>query len=734
MFSPGRKRRALIAMSVVAGALAVPSVVAERSPQSAAAQPPASGAILDAMKRASTFMVEKVSTQGGYVWSYLPDLSRRWGEIEARPSMIWIQPQGTPSMGHLFLDAYHATGDEFYYQAALKATTAIIRAQHPSGGWNYLYDFAGPKSLQDWYDTVGRNAWRLEEFQHNWGNATFDDAGTAESARLLLRMYVEKKDPLIKRALDRSINFVLNSQYPIGAWPQRYPKAAPFIHHGLPDYTGFYTFNDDVAAENIDFLVQCYQALGETRVLEPITRAMTAFMVMQQGAPNPGWALQYTHDLKPSAARTYEPKALATHTTATNLGLLMRFYALTGETKFLARIPETIDWLDRIALPPGVAPAGRTHPTFVELETNRPIYVHREGSNVVNGRYYADYDSKNTLGHYSGFRRVDTADLRKQLAAATAVSPAEARKRSPLTGPPGTVALPKYVAVEMSATEPPAQVIASLTADGKWIGPLGYMSRAYSGPGSSTPAAGSFATTHVGDVTETSPFPDTTTLGISTATFIRNMSVLIRALPPAAPASTTWSLDSLKTIGGHAVTSVGSPAVVATPNGSAVRFDGAADGLIVDANPLQGLEAFTIEFEFQPAAGGQEEQRFLHVEETGATNRALIELRMMPDHQWALDTYLRYGDLGLTLLDRAKLHSSAEWHVASLTFDGKTMAHYVDGQRELEGPVTFKPMGPGRTSLGVRQNLVSHFKGLIRTVRVTPRALPAGELMGRGAR
>ena len=48
---------------------------------------PARGEIEAAMKRATIFMVEKVSTRGGYVWSYLPDMSRRWGEIEARPDL-----------------------------------------------------------------------------------------------------------------------------------------------------------------------------------------------------------------------------------------------------------------------------------------------------------------------------------------------------------------------------------------------------------------------------------------------------------------------------------------------------------------------------------------------------------------------------------------------------------------------------------------------------------------------
>ena len=121
--------------------------------------------VLTSMKRATTFMVDKVAYRGGYVWNYLPDLSRRWGEMEARDTMIWIQPPGTPTMGHLFLDAYHATGDQYYYQAAEQVANALIWGQHPAGGWNYVVDFAGDRSLREWYDTIGKNGWRLEEFQ-----------------------------------------------------------------------------------------------------------------------------------------------------------------------------------------------------------------------------------------------------------------------------------------------------------------------------------------------------------------------------------------------------------------------------------------------------------------------------------------------------------------------------------------------------------------------------------------
>lgn len=694
--------------------------------------------VLAAMKRATQFMVEKVATRGGYVWSYLPDFSRRWGEMEARDTMIWVQPPGTATMGHLYLDAYHATGDEYYYRAAEQVAGALIWGQHSSGGWNYMVDFAGDRSLRDWYDTIGKNAWRLEEFQHYWGNATFDDAGTIESAKFLLRLYVEKRDPRYKPALDKAIRFVLDSQYPIGAWPQRFPPVETGTSHGAPDYTAYLTFNDDVAAENIDFLLMCYQALGDPRVLDAINRGMSAFLVTQLGQPQPGWALQYTLDLRPAGARSYEPKALATHTTAANVGLLLRFYRLTGDTKFLARIPEALDWLDSLRVPAGVAPAGRTHPTFVELGTNRPLYVHREGSNVFSGRYFVDYDPKSTIGHYSAFRAIDVERLRKEYQEAKALTPDEATKSSPLKAAAGMSSLPRYsaVAVPRGAASADA-VIKDLNKDGYWLATLGYNSHPFRANGSTTPAAGDFSTTHVGDESDTSPYPDETIAGISLQAYIRNMSVLIGFLDRSAPspsssaAQIVWTLDNLDRVGGHQPTVVGAPRIVSTPIGAAVEFNGTADGLVLDVNPLEGLSRFTVEVLFQPAADGPEEQRFLHIQEAAAENRALVELRMRPGRTWCLDTFLRYGASQLTLIERDATHPAEDWHVAALTYDGGTMTHYVDGVREAMGAVTFAPLGAGQTSIGMRHNRVSWFKGRIRLVRVTPDALPSDRLLAK---
>jgi len=523
------------------------AVTAAQPPASlqAAANPPARAQVLDAMKRATAFMVEKVAVSGGYVWTYLPDMSRRWGEIEARPTMIWMQPPGTPSMGHVFLDAYHATGDEYYYLAAAQTAGALIRAQHPSGGWNYAFDTAGPASLASWYDTVGRNAWRLEEFQHDWGNATFDDGGTAESTTFLLRLYLEKRDARYKAAFDRAIAFMLDSQHPIGAWPQRFPPAArPFAHRGRPDYTSYLTFNDGVTAGNIDTLVLCYQALGDARLRDAAARGMRAFIALQQPPPQAGWALQSTPALKPASARSYEPAALATQTTASNIEQLLRFYRLTSDRAFLAPVPAALDWLEAVRLPPDVAAIagpGRTHPTFVEVGTNKPLYVHRHGSNVVNGEYYVDGDPRDTIGHYSSFRQVDVARLREEYAAARALIPAEGTKGSPLVPGAGPAPLPRYFMVrEPSAFGPDAglppsaraaRAIAALDAQGRWIVPLGSTSHPYRGDGPKEMAPGDFSRAQVGDESDTSPFrADPELTGISTAAYIRNMGALVRFL------------------------------------------------------------------------------------------------------------------------------------------------------------------------------------------------------------
>lgn len=388
---------------------------------------------IDAMKEATRYMVEEVSTNGGYVGTYLPDLSRRWGELELYNTQIQVQSDGVVAMGNVFLDAYDATGDEYYYEAAEKAANALIWGQLPCGGWNYIIDFAGDSSLKNWYATIGKNAWGFEEFNHYYGNATFDDSTTSDAASFLLRIYIQKLDRSFKPALDKAINFVLESQYPLGGWPQRYPLKYDFPHGELEDYTSFYTFNDFVIWGNINFLLQCYVVLGEERLLDAIHRGMNFYLLSQLGNPQGGWGEQYNLNLEPAHARTYEPPALLPYTTYKNIILLTKFYRLTGDRKYLTRIPDAIDWLERSRLAPDGTNNGRyTHPAFIEVGTNKPLYSHRKGNGVTDGHYWWDYEDTNPLLHYGAKSKLDLEPLKAEFRKVASLSPEEASKDSPL--------------------------------------------------------------------------------------------------------------------------------------------------------------------------------------------------------------------------------------------------------------------------------------------------------------
>lgn len=198
------------------------------------------------------------------------------------------------------------------------------------------------------------------------------------------------------------------------------------------------------------------------------------------------------------------------------------------------------------------------------------------------------------------------------------------------------------------------------------------------------------------------------------------------AMSESAP-PVQWSLRDVANVGGHATEVIGAPAVASAGADTAVVFDGQDDGLLVPVNPLAGWEKFSIEVRFKPENGGGEEQRFLHLQDE-SSRRILIETRVL-DGQWALDTFMfRDKDRNLALLDRARVHPTDQWYWVALVFDGQRMTSYVNGVRELEGIVSFTPMTAGQTSIGVRQNKVSWFKGAISEIRFTPRALKAKQL------
>jgi len=382
--------------------------------------------VLKAMHKATDFMMNTVSYNGGFVWRYSADLSEQWGEVPASRTMIWVQDPGTVGVGRILLEAYKATKDPVFLEYAEKVADALIWGQHPAGGWHYFIDF-DMTEVKRWYDEVYSKCWGWEEYYHYYGNCTFDDGVTSGATRYLMELYMTTLDPKYRVPLIKALDFILESQYPNGGWPQRYPLKYDFPHDGHPDYTSFYTFNDNVIQDNIYLLLDAWEQLGNEEYRKAAYRGMDFVVISQLPPPQAGWGQQYDMEMNSAPARSYEPASVMPGQTRRNILDLINFYRITGKRKYLTGIPAAIEWLENSYLPkdhiteesrPGV-----THATFYEIGTNKPLYAHREGTSIENGRYWIDYEPRNFPGHYGMQVRIDVDVLKREYERARAQDP-----------------------------------------------------------------------------------------------------------------------------------------------------------------------------------------------------------------------------------------------------------------------------------------------------------------------
>lgn len=190
---------------------------------------------------------------------------------------------------------------------------------------------------------------------------------------------------------------------------------------------------------------------------------------------------------------------------------------------------------------------------------------------------------------------------------------------------------------------------------------------------------------------------------------------------------TEWILSDLVGAKVKGITIAGNPEIVEYKNKKAVAFNGKDDAIFLEEMPLEGLEQFTVEIIFNPYSGGNFEQRFLHCGESNS-DRLLLELRSTPAG-WYFDAFVKVKDQGLTLIEPTLLHPSDQWYHAAYIIDNGNLKTYINGKKELEGNLQMVPIMSGKTSIGVRQNGVSWFRGAIYKIRISPKALRPEEFM-----
>lgn len=191
--------------------------------------------------------------------------------------------------------------------------------------------------------------------------------------------------------------------------------------------------------------------------------------------------------------------------------------------------------------------------------------------------------------------------------------------------------------------------------------------------------------------------------------------------------ATEWLLCDLAKSTSENLKIVGAPEIINCKYGNALEFNGINDGLFIPSMPLSGLSQFTIEAIFRPDNGGNFEQRFFHCG-TITGSRVLLELRAT-ETNWYFDGFIKSDQQACTLIDSTLLHPLGEWYHLAYTVDNGKLTTYVNGNKELVGQITLTPLTEGITSVGVRQNELSWFKGAIFKIIITPQVLKPEEFM-----
>jgi PelA/Pel-15E family pectate lyase len=389
-----------------------------------------------ALKAAATFFRDKAAVRGGYVYYVTPDLAQRWGEGKASPTTVFVQPPGTPAVGEAFLDAFAATGDTFYLDAATAAAECLANGQLQSGGWTQTIEFGPAKRVGKYRKMPGGN----------WNASSLDDDQTQSALRFLARadQALGFKNAAVSDAAKYGYDALLKAQFPNGGFPQVFTgpsPAAPVVKAKYPDfdyrtegkvkeYWTHYTLNDGLPGTVAEALVTAHAVYGDARYKAALAKLGDFLILAQMPEPQPVWCQQYDRDMQPVWARKFEPPAVSGWESQDAMETLIRVARFTGDRKYLEPVPRALAYLRKSLLPDGRLAR------FYELKTNRPLYM--------DAAYRLTFDPSAAPAHYGWTQPSRLDAIEKQL-----------------TAPPPKRARPTEAEVR--------RVIAALDAEGRWV-------------------------------------------------------------------------------------------------------------------------------------------------------------------------------------------------------------------------------------------------------------------------
>lgn len=428
----------------------------------ASGQTPDRDSVTDSLQRAVTFFRQHASAGGGYVFQLSADLQKREGEGKVDTMTAWIEPPATPAVGMAYLAAYRLCEDPILLEAARETADALVQGQLRSGGWGEKIDFAPKK--RSWH------SYRVEPKREQEGRntTTFDDDKTQSAIRFLIQLDrdMDFKEPTLHEAAIFALDGVLKSQYPCGAWPQRFNGTledpdpnldkASFPEDWSREYLGtrydrFYTINDNTISDLIITLLDAADVYQDDRYLKAASRGGDFLLLAQLPEPQPGWAQQYNRQMQPAWARKFEPPAITGGESQGVMRTLIELYRRTAVVdgnagRYLKTLPRAIEYYKSLMLP------GARIARFHEIGTDRPLYFTKD--------YKLTYDNDDMPTHYAFIVGASFDSIQRSLESVQQ-QPNDQFRESSRSNPKSSKDLDQQV----------AKIVADLDDRGAWVEP-----------------------------------------------------------------------------------------------------------------------------------------------------------------------------------------------------------------------------------------------------------------------
>lgn len=286
-------------------------------------------------------------------------------------------------------DAYFASDE------AKQLADIILSYQAPSGGWSKHTGYTkGPRKPGMQFTS------QSEPGEPAHYLATYDNRSTTEQLHLLACVWEATKREDCSAAVLKGLNFILQSQYPTGGWPQVYPLEGSY-HDDI-------TFNDDAVTHILELLQAIANREPQFAFVDDATRtkldcakdAGIACILKSQieiDGKKTVWCAQCDAiTLKPAGARKFEPATLSGGESSRILEFLMKIQKPSPE--IVAAIEGGLAWFEsaKVTNISRVKKGGRTvyevNPQSTEVYWAR-FYSIATGKPVFPGRDQVMYDT-----------------------------------------------------------------------------------------------------------------------------------------------------------------------------------------------------------------------------------------------------------------------------------------------------------------------------------------------------